>query len=217
MMIAAPIRRRSLLSGLSLLPLAAACSVLPSPQMPQIYRLSPHVDDPPGPRIPNSALAIDLPFASQSLDTDRIALTRGRTRFDYYADSVWTDRLPVLVQTVMVEAFETDGRLTEVNRDPFTLTRGYVLRTEIRRFQAEYPSEPDGSPNIAITLQLDLSTQPEGRLVASRLISANERASQNKLDAIITTFNSATADALQQMVVWTLQSISADRSRHIRS
>ena len=216
-MTTARIRRRSLLTGLSLLPLTAGCSVLPSPQAAQIYRLSPRVDDPPGPPIPNSSLAIDIPFASQSLDTDRIALTRGRTRFEYYADSVWTDRLPVLVQTLMVEAFESDGRLTQVSRDPFTLPHGYVLRTEIRQFQAEYPSVPSGPPEIAITLELDLSAQPEGRLVASRLISTGGRASQDKVDAVIMTFDAATADALEQIVAWTVRSISADRTRRRRS
>ena len=80
------------------LPLLAGCSVLPEPRSAQIYRLSAKVPDPPGNPIPHIRLAIDLPNASQSLDTDRIALVQGPTRFDYYADSVWTDRLPVLLQ-----------------------------------------------------------------------------------------------------------------------
>lgn len=212
-MITVPIPRRSVLAGLSLLPLISACSVLPSPQVAQIYRLSPRVDDPPGPVIPNSALLIDLPFASQSLDTDRIALTRGRTRLDYYADSVWTDRLPILVQTLLVETFEADGRITQISRDLDSMTRGYVLRTDIRQFQAEYPSGPDGLPEIAIILELNLSAQPDGRQVGSRLISVQGRASQNKLDAIVMTFDSTTGDALRQIVAWTTQSIVMDRRR----
>lgn len=213
-MTTASIGRRSLLGGISLLPLTAGCSVLPSPQAAQIYRLSPRLNDPQRPAIPEISVAIDLPFASQSLDTDRIALTRGGTHFDYYADSVWTDRVPVLVQTLMVEAFQADGRVMQVSRDPTLLTRGYVLRTEIRRFQAEYPDEGTGPPEVAIVLELTLSAQPEERMVGTRLISADGRASQNKLDAIIMTFDSATGEALQQVVAWTVQSISAARKRH---
>ena len=207
------IRRRTFLVGAPLLALPAGCSLLPTPQAAEIYQLSPQVSDPPGPSVPHSELTINLPIASASLDTDRIALTLGRIRFDYYADSVWTDRLPVLLQTLMVEAFQSDGRLTEVARDNYGLTQGYVLRTEVRRFEAQYPSAGTGPPDISIVLELQLSAGVQGRLLGSRLISVQTRAARNKLDAVVTAFDAATAAALSQTVAWTAQTISRDRGR----
>lgn len=203
-------RRIFLLAG-PLLAASSSCSVLPNPSMAQIYRLSPQVNDPGGHSIPHSRLLVDMPTASQSLDTNRIALTQGRTRFDYYADSVWTDRLPTLLQTLLVEAFEADGRITELSRDAYSLTRGYLLRTDIRLFEAQYAESATGPPDIAVALDLHLSANPEGRSVGNKLISARAQAAQNKLDAIVIAFDTATGDALAQSVTWTVRAISRNR------
>jgi cholesterol transport system auxiliary component len=207
------IQCRALLLGLALLILPVGCSLVPSPQTAQIYRLSPQVNDPPGRRIPHSELTISLPFASESLDTDRIALTQGQTRFDYYADSIWTDRVPVLLQTLMVGVFQGDGRFTEVNRDNGGLTQGYVLRTEIRQFEAQYPSQANGPPEVSVVLELRLSAGAEGRVLGHKLVSAEARASRNKLDSIVMAFDAATAETLAQTAAWTDQTISRDRGR----
>lgn len=205
------IPRRAFLLAAALLGVPPGCSVLPAPPVAQIYRLSPQPEDPPSRAIPHSKLTIDLPVASQSLDTDRIALAQGRTRFDYYANSVWTDRLPVLLQTLLVEAFEADGRIAEFNRDIYGLAHGNLLRTEIRRFEAQYAGPATGPPEVVVVLGLRLSTGPEGRLVGHRLVSARVQASRDKLDAIVTAFDAAIGEALAQSVTWTVRAISTNR------
>src|SRR5271166_802318 len=139
--------RRRLVVAASCVVALTGCSVLPAPPAAQIYRLSPPFDDPPNQRVLHKRLVVDIPTASESLDTDRIALTRNRTRFDYYADSLWTDRAPVLLQGLLVEAFENDGTIAEIGRNARALTPDYVLQTEIRDFQASYAlvhGSPDG-------------------------------------------------------------------------
>ncbi len=212
-MSAEPVSRRIFLFAVSVLMGPPGCSLMPTAPRAQIYRLSPQVEDPQGRSIPDSKLMVDLPTASQSLDTDRIALMQGRIRFDYYADSVWTDRLPVLLQSLMVEAFEADGRIAEVGRDVYRLTKFYLLRTEIRRFEAQYAEPATGSPEIAVVLALQLSASPEGRLVGDTLISVRAHASQDKVDAVVIAFDSATSDALAQSVAWTVRAISGDRHK----
>jgi cholesterol transport system auxiliary component len=207
------VSRRIFLLAVPLLTVSPGCSLLPTPPMAKIYRLSPQVEDPQGRAMPDSKLMVDLPTASQSLDTDRIALTQGRIRFDYYAGSVWTDRLPVLLQTLVVEAFEADGRITEVGRDVYSHTYGYLLRTEIRRFEAQYVEPAAGPPEIAVVLELRLTASPEGRSVGNTLISVRAHASRNNVDAIVIAFDGATGDALAQSVAWTVRAISGDR-RH---
>jgi cholesterol transport system auxiliary component len=207
------IRCRTFLLGFALLALLAGCSLVSTPQAAQIYRLSPQVEDPLGRPIPHSELTISLPLASESLDTERIALTQGRTRFDYYADSVWTDRLPVLLQTLMVETFQGNGRIAEVGRDNGGLTQGYVLRTEIRQFEAQYPNQASGPPEISVIIDIQLSTGTGGRVLGHKLVSVQAQASRNKLDAIVMAFDAATGEALAQTASWTVQTISRDRAR----
>jgi cholesterol transport system auxiliary component len=207
------VSRRKILFAGPLLTLSSGCSLLPTPPTAQIYRLSPQLEDPQGRSIPNGKLMVDRPTASESLDTNRIALMQGHIRFDYYADSVWTDRLPVLLQTLMIESFEADGRIAEVGRDVYSLSDGYLLRTEIRRFEAQYADPATSPPEIAVVLDLQLSGIPEGRLVGNRLISVRAHASQNKVDAVVVAFDNATGDALAQSIAWTVGAISGDHTQ----
>ena len=62
------------------------------------------------------------------------------TRFDYYALANWTDRAPLMVQGLVVESFENSGRIVAVGREAVGLKPDFVLKIEIREFQAEaYP------------------------------------------------------------------------------
>jgi len=66
---------------------------------------------------------------------------------DYYANSQWTDRVPLLLQSLLVEAFEKSGRIAAVGRETAGIRADYVLETEIRDFEAYY-AVPDAAPNV---------------------------------------------------------------------
>ncbi len=119
----------------------------------------------------------------------------------------------MLLQSLMVEA---DGRIVEVSRNSYGPARGYLLRTEIRQFQAAYPARAEGPPEIAVVLELQLSTGSSDRMVGHTLVSARVPAFQNKLDAIVMAFDAATGKALAQGVAWTLRLISEDDHHKIR-
>jgi cholesterol transport system auxiliary component len=195
--------RRRLLVAVSCVVPAAGCSVLPAPPEAQIYRLSPLIDDPPNQRALHKRLVVDIPTASESLDTDRIALTRNRTRFDYYADSLWTDRVPVLLQGLLVDAFENDGTIAEVGRNAHILTPNYVLQTEIRDFQASYAAPGDDSPAAFVTLTLSLVRMPDRQMVGQTVITESSPASRNSLDNIVEAFDVAVGKILVRSVAWT--------------
>jgi cholesterol transport system auxiliary component len=201
-------RRRLLVVGSCVVPLAG-CSVLPSPPVAQIYRISPSVDDPPKGRTLHKRLVVDIPTASESLDTDRIALVRERTRFDYYANSLWTDRVPLLLQGLLLETFENDGTIAEVARDASTLTPDYILATEIREFEARYTGSGDQPPSVTVAWSLSLVKTP-GRQMANRiLVTESAPASRNSTDSVVEAFDVAVGKALERSVVWTIRTMSA--------
>ena len=199
-------RRRMLIAASCTVPFAG-CSVLPSPPVPQVYRLTPVADDPPRRRILHRRLVVDIPIASESLDTDRIALIRDRTRFDYYANSLWTDRVPLLVQTLLVEAFENDGSIAQVARDAQTLTPDYLLATEIRRFEAVYAGSGDQLPMAVAALDLSLVKMPDHRMLGRTLITESAPASLNSVDSIVEAFDVAVGKILLRCVAWTTSTI----------
>jgi cholesterol transport system auxiliary component len=200
-------RRRLLAAASCIVPLAG-CSVLPSPTAAQIYRISPSVDDPPNGRTLHKRLVVDIPTASESLDTDRIALIRERTRFDYYANSLWTDRVPLLLQGLLLEAFENDGTIAEVARDANTLTPDYLLATEIREFEARYAGSGEQPPSVAVAWSLSLVKMP-GRQMANRmLVTESAPASRNSIDSVVEAFDVAVGKGLERSVVWTIRTMS---------
>ena len=206
MMRALPSRRGVLLGAGCAVPLAA-CSLLPNSPAAQIYRLDPTIDDPPdGPAL-QERLLVDLPNASASLDTDRIALTRDRTRFDYYADSVWTDRAPVLLQALLIEAFENDGGIAEIGRDAGTMTPDYLLATELRDFEASYAASDDRPPDIVVELGLGLIRMADRQMIDRTTIRERAPARRNNVDAVVEAFDTAVGKVLAQSVAWTVRSI----------
>jgi cholesterol transport system auxiliary component len=198
----ARLSRRRILGATLCAPLMG-CSLLRDPPAPQIYRLSPLADDPPNGRVIRKRLVVDIPLASESLDTDRIALIRDRTRFDYYANSLWTDRVPLLVQALLVEAFENNGTIAQVGRDAQTLTPDYLLETEIRAFEARYSGSGEQLPSAIVTLDMSLVKMPDHRMIDRTLITETSPATHNSVDAIVEAFDVAIGKVLLRSVAWT--------------
>lgn len=196
-------RRRVIAATSTMLPFTG-CSVLPSPPNPQIYRLNPVLGAFPPGRTARGPLAIATPAAPLSLDTSRIALTRGATRFDYYAESVWTDRLPALLQSLLVRTFEDSGRIAEVAADSGTVLRGAVLHVGIERFQAQYPDLDSHDAEVIVALDLHLNRMPDGNQIGWTRIDQRARPERNQMDSIVAAFDAATAAALRRTVEWTL-------------
>jgi cholesterol transport system auxiliary component len=196
-------RRRMMVS--SCLISLAGCSLVSNPP-PQIYQLSPTTDlDPAGPRVGRGSLAIDTPTAPDNLDSDRIALTRGAIRFAYFADATWTDRVPALLRTLLVEAFEATGRIADVWTDSEGMSSGYLLQTKIRAFNARYDEAAASPPVVDVSLDMRLVRLPGQRTVGRTLIAGQSRAGQNEVSSVVRAFDVATAEALTRAVTWTLQ------------
>jgi cholesterol transport system auxiliary component len=147
------------------------------------------------------ALAVDIPNTSDALDTRRIALIKVDTTLDYYAASVWSDRLTALVQTALVAAFQ--ARVPSVARTQDALHADYELGTEIRDFAAHY-SQPDGVPEVSVSLVAQMSTAHGRKIVANFTAKQDATASQNSTAAVVAAFNTALGAAVAQITAWAL-------------
>ena len=204
---ASAISRRRLIAMACLAPLGGCSSLIPDPPAPAMYRLDPADLDPAPPQIRHDSLTIGLPTAPQNLDSDRIALTRGMARFDYYADSTWTDRVPALLQALLVEAFETDGRIADVWTDRDSMSDGYLLETAVRAFTARYDSAAASPPVVEVSLDLRLVRLPGRQTEGRDLIDEQCPAARNDLASVVRAFDVATGKALNGAVAWTLRSM----------
>jgi len=180
----------------------SGCSVLKGPPIPQLYVLRPQVPPSTGPQV-SWRLAIAAPDAVASLDTQRIALTRTSTTMDYFANAAWTDRVPLLLQRQLIQAFDSSGRIVSVDRDTSGLEADYLLQTEIREFQARYDT-PDGAPQIVIALQAKLARMPQRQIANNINVTQQVAAAANNLDSIVAAFNQAVGAAIGQIIAGTL-------------
>ncbi len=201
-----PARRRVLGAAL-VLPLgalAAACQ-LPMPGQgppPALYRLTPKStfsED-----LPHVAwqLVLEVPVADAGLSTTRVALQRSPTQMEYYARTSWTDRAPLMIQTLMIESFENSGRIVAVGRVSVGLRADFILKSELREFQAEYYRTE--TPSVRVAINTKLVQMPRRIIIGSRSFDSVAGAAGDTMTEIIAAFDQALGKVLKHLVEWTL-------------
>jgi cholesterol transport system auxiliary component len=182
----------------------AGCSGLFGGSAPaHLYRVTPKSTYPAN--LPHRAVQIlvDAPLAPAGLDTARIALSRSVVSIDYFADSEWTDRAPLLVQTALVESFENSNTVNAIDRESVGLRADFILKTEIRHFEAVYDS-PNGPPDVWTAINVRLVNPSNRDIVAQSSFEQRQRASANDVPSIIAAFDEALGGVVKDIVVWTV-------------
>jgi cholesterol transport system auxiliary component len=190
----------------ALLPLALAGCLPGAPgDRTRIFAPQPAVAaDPAWPQA-RFALAVPLPEASGALDGTRIVVRPSPSVVQVYPGAAWADPAPALVRAAVVHAFEDSGRLPAVARGGGA---DYALASELRAFEAVIGG--DGLPVATLELRLFLVATREGRLVDGHRVRVEVVAADRGADAVAEAFRQALAEALPQVVGWTLDAGNAD-------
>jgi cholesterol transport system auxiliary component len=150
----------------------------------------------------NWQLVVEMPISAETLNTPRIALSRAPLTLDYYGGARWSERAPVMVQTLLVESFENTGRIVAVARKSIDLRADYVLKTDLREFQAEYSGE--GPPIVFVRLNAKLIKMPQRTIIASFRSERRVQAVSIKLIDVIHSFDQALGKVIKDVVEWAL-------------
>ncbi len=155
-------------------------------------------------------LVIQAPQAAAGLNTARIARRPTPTTLDYFARAVWTDVAPKLVQTLLVESFENTGKIVAVGREGAGLRSDYVLKTDLREFQAEY-FEP-GLPKVRVRINAKLVKMPQRTIVASVTNEYVVTVASDTVNDIVQAFDDALGKTLKRIVQWTLRTAAGAKT-----
>lgn len=176
--------------------LAAGCfgGLREQPVPPLVYR----VDAPA--LAAGAALPVDLKVVVQGtapgLDGPGIAGRWPGQRIDHLAGARWADRLPVLVESALVEAFQDSGRLRSVQGDLGRFRASHTLAVEVRRFEADYTA--GGLPVAQVTLAVTLGSTADRRVLAAFTATASEGAAENRQSAVVEALGTAFARATNE-------------------
>jgi cholesterol transport system auxiliary component len=170
--------------------------------LPDLYRLTPKSTFAADLPTVEWQLLLEQPLTNASIDTTRIGLQKSATSVEYYARSSWSDRAPQMIQTLMVESFENSDRIVAVGRDSVALRADYILKTDLREFQAEYMAGPN--PRVHVTMIARLVKMPRRSIIGSKKFEAVIEARANTMPAIIAAFDEALGKVLKRLVEWTL-------------
>lgn len=151
----------------------------------------------------SAQLIINRPSAESLWNTHRLSLLKSPHFIDYYAGLSWTDKLPIVLQTLLVETFEKTKTFESVERTPLGSGPKYVLMTEIRSFSANY--RQGIPPVIEIALKVDLFDPKIRRILKSGFLTAKTKATADTVDGIVAAFTQATHEILQKFVMWTVE------------
>ena len=203
-----PLRKGAALLGLVALALSGCVTLFPKAPPAQLYGFggaSPgaaSVGAAAGRPVLILADPTRFPMAAAG---DRILTTRGLT-VAYVASARWVSPATVLFDDAEARAFAAKGaaRLTRRADGP---RASLALTLDVQNFEARYadgdPTGPRAAPTVVVIVQATLLRLPSRTLLAGRRFESRRLAGAQRVGAIVTAFDDATADVLSQVVDWT--------------
>ena len=199
---ASRIARRWLAGGVALVLVGCASLFVATPPG-DLYRLAAAGNYPANLPHVGVQLLVDLPQAPAAIDTIRIALSKSSVSLDYYANSEWTDRVPDLMQNLLLASFENSAAITAVDRGSTGLRADFLLGTEICHFEAVYGAA-GGPPRAWVAVISRLVAMPQRTIIAQARFEQRVSASADNVPAIVAAFDTAADAVARDIVLWTL-------------
>ncbi|MGH6909934.1 MAG: ABC-type transport auxiliary lipoprotein family protein [Phenylobacterium sp.] len=187
------------------LALSGCISLLPKSKPSQLYRFGqPAAEASPKTGTVGVFQANGL-FPSEA-SGDRI-LTFAGGKAAYVAQSRWVAPASVLWTEAVQSAFDADAGRVRLNVRGQAAKSEYVLRLDVRSFEARYEGGTGSAPTIVVRVRGVMSKMDMSK-VTEQVFEVKTRASDNRVGAIVSAYDKAVADVLGQIVTWTNATIA---------
>src|SRR6266849_1634187 len=145
-------------------------------------------------------LAIPEPTAVAMLETQRFLFSPAKD-VPGFADFLWADAIPKLLQARLIEGFEN----YDIAHAPLRTDSGqadFQLLIDTRRFQIAGDSEPTAEIGLSARI-----VDKSGKVIASRLFEASQKFDNVEPPAAIAAFDDAFGRIAKEMIAWTVQAL----------
>lgn len=156
-------------------------------------------------------LSIGRPDLAPGLDTERIAVLKGR-QLDYYRGAQWGGRTVEVIQTLLVDSFEDQQLFRSVTPEQSRVSSEYVLDVSVRDFQAEYASD-GAAPTAHVTILGRLIRVVDRQLVDTFAATAQAKATDNRLAPVAAAFETAAHKVVLELAQKTATAIAGDAEK----
>ncbi len=195
---------KMILSGLFLcLSLTACTSFLPRlKEPPSLHMLTPVTKfDPSLPKV-KWDLAVERPYGGGLYDTARLAVTTDYCAVSYLKGIKWVDRLPIMLQDLLVKSFENTHSIVGVSSSVTGIAADYSLLIDIRRFLIDEQKDPSVAVVHVFAKLLDMKTR---RIVRSINIKEKAPIANLTSSCVVPSFKKATHAMINRLTQWLLK------------
>ena len=154
----------------------------------------------PAARALRGALSVEQPQASELIDSERIVIRTGPDAVAYLKGAQWADRVPVLVQSRLIQSFENAHLLKSVGRPG--MVADYALGSEIRRFEIDVTTK-----TATVEIAARLRKTANGRVIAAQIFTETVAAPSTSGDAASQVIDSALTSVMGRILRWTTTQI----------
>jgi cholesterol transport system auxiliary component len=156
-----------------------------------------------GPAARNRQILVTEPTALKSLDSEQVVVRVSPSEIQYLANSQWGDRLPRMVQSKLVEAFENSGKLGGVGKPGQGLAIDYQVVTDIRSFEVD----TSGADVANVEISVKILNDRNGTVRAQQVFRASAPVSGSDSRSFIAGLDRAFAIVGAEIVEWSLRVI----------
>jgi phospholipid/cholesterol/gamma-HCH transport system substrate-binding protein len=146
-------------------------------------------------------MAIPEPTAVAMLETQRFLFSPVKD-YSGFADAIWADSIPKLLQARLIESFENYDiahaplRVADIGQTDFQLL------IDVRRFRVATDSEPVAEVGLSARI-----VDKNGKVIASRLFEDSQKFDKVEPPAAVAAFNDAFGRIAKDMIGWTVQAL----------
>jgi cholesterol transport system auxiliary component len=148
-------------------------------------------------------ILVTEPTALKSLDSEQVVVRVSASEIQYLSKSQWGDRLPRMVQSKLVEAFENTGKLAGVGKPGQGLAIDFQVVTDIRAFEVD----TSGADVAHVQISAKILNDRNGTVRAQRVFEASVPVRGADNAQFVAAINRAFAQVGAEIVDWTLRSI----------
>lgn len=149
------------------------------------------------PKKVSASIVVSAPEALAPLDSDRIMVRSPVSGVSLLKGAQWSDRLPQLFQSRLIQTFENGSSIRAVARPGDRISADYNLVSEIRRFEIDA-----GAGQAVVEVSVKMVRESGGAIAAGRIFEARAPASAIEGAEAVAALDLALGRVLREIAGW---------------